>query len=204
MRCTSPSSRPTPSRKAIGVGHHVEGLAVALPHVDGLGVGHQPPHDHLAVAHVVFFDLGALTHAPQLQQRVLRVGLVFGLHDLGLILGLEDAELGQLRIGQEIEADQVGAAFFERRVLLLEHRGRIAAHLVRHLARRVADHLVHVGVQLAGKRAPLLGARHFARAPRRIPAAAPARWTCRRPRSRSTATPTCCRAPRAPSGRWAD
>jgi hypothetical protein len=28
--------------------------------LDRLGVGHQPPHDHLAVAHVVFLDLRAL------------------------------------------------------------------------------------------------------------------------------------------------
>jgi hypothetical protein len=38
--------------------------------------------DHLAVAHVVFFDLRPLAHAPQLHERVARVALVLGRDDL--------------------------------------------------------------------------------------------------------------------------
>ena len=81
MRCTSARSLPTPSRNAFGVDHHEVGLAVARALLDRLGVGHQPPHDHLAVAHVVFFDLRALADAAQLHERVARVALVLGAHD---------------------------------------------------------------------------------------------------------------------------
>ena len=42
------------------VHHHVERFAIARPRLDGIGVRHQPVDDHLAVAHVVFFDLGPL------------------------------------------------------------------------------------------------------------------------------------------------
>ena len=67
---------------------------------------------------MVFFDLRALADAAQLHQRVARVGLVFGAHDGVVIGGGDDAELDQLRIGDEVEADQIGAAFLERRELL--------------------------------------------------------------------------------------
>ena len=78
MRWTSASRRPTPSWNAFAIDHDVERLAVAFPHVDRLGVGHQPAHDHLPVAHVVFFDLRAFAHAAQLHQRVARVAFVLG------------------------------------------------------------------------------------------------------------------------------
>ena len=70
----------------VDVGHHVERLAVAPPLLHGVGVRHQPPHDELAVAHVVFFEVRALAHAPQLHQGVAREGLVLGARDLGLVL----------------------------------------------------------------------------------------------------------------------
>ena len=64
---------------------------------------------HLAIAHVVFFDLRALTNAPQLHQRVARVRLVLGHGDVVLFRGRDHAELGQLRVADEIQADQIGA-----------------------------------------------------------------------------------------------
>ena len=78
-----------------GVHHHVVRLAVAPPHVDRVGVRHQPVDDHLAVAHVIFFDRRALAHAPQLHERIARVGLVLGLHDLRLMLGRQQPDLAQ-------------------------------------------------------------------------------------------------------------
>ena len=60
------------------IDHHQVRLAVARARFDRLGVGHQPAHDHLAVAHVVFLDLRAFADAAQLHQRVARVGLVLG------------------------------------------------------------------------------------------------------------------------------
>ena len=52
--------------ECLRIGHDVVGLAVARPHLDRLGVGHQPPHDHLAIAHVVFLDLRPLADPAQL------------------------------------------------------------------------------------------------------------------------------------------
>ena len=77
----------------------------------------QPAHDHLPVAHVVFLDLRAFANAAQLHQRVAGVGLVLGADDRVMVGGREDAELDELRVGDEIEADEIGAPFFERREL---------------------------------------------------------------------------------------
>ncbi len=75
---------------------------------------------------MVFLDLRALTDATQLDQRVARVGLVFGADNGVVIGGGNDAKLDQLRIGDEVEADEIGPAFFERRELLLDQRLRRA------------------------------------------------------------------------------
>ena len=91
--------------KRLGIGHHVVGLAAARPHLDRRGVRHQPVDDHLAVAHVVFFDVRALADPPQLDQRVARVALVLGAHDLVVRIIRHQAELDQLSIGQEIQRD---------------------------------------------------------------------------------------------------
>ena len=101
---------------------------------------------------MVFFDLRALAHAAQLHHRVARVGLVLGADDRLLIGRRDDAELGELGIGDEVQPDQIGAAFFERGEVLLDGLLRRALEAGGLLARRVADHFVHVGVQL-GRRA---------------------------------------------------
>ena len=93
---------------------------------------------------MVFFDLRALAHPPQLDQRVAGVGLVLGQHDLRLIRAGDQPELRELRVGQEVQRDEIRARFLERGVLLLERRLRIAVQPLRDLARGVADHLVHV------------------------------------------------------------
>ena len=157
-----------------GIDHHQVGLAVAGALLDRLGVGHQPAHDHLAVAHVIFFDLRAFADAPQLDQRVARVGFVLRLDDVVVIGGGDDADLDQLRIGDEIETDQVGAAFLERGEVLLDQRLRIAL-AVRLAARRVADHFVHVGGQLAAEGAELPRALGFIGRPRKLAAHRPRR-----------------------------
>ncbi len=104
---------------------------------------------------MVFFDLRALADAAQLHERVARVRLVLGAHDVVVIGGGDDADLDQLRIGDEVQADQVGASFLERGEVFLDERLRVGLALGL-LARRVADHFVHVGRQLAAERAELL------------------------------------------------
>ena len=56
-----------------------------------------------------------------------------------------------LRIGQEVQRDEIGARLLERRELLLERGLRVAVQPLGDLARAVADHLVHVRRQLAGE-----------------------------------------------------
>jgi hypothetical protein len=77
----------------LGSDHHEIRLAVARARFDRFGVRHQPPDDHLPVAHVVFLDLRALADAAQLHQRIARVGLVFGAHDVVVIGGGNHADL---------------------------------------------------------------------------------------------------------------
>ena len=131
---------------------------------------------------MIFFDLRALADAPQLHERVARVALVFGAHDLVVILLGDETELDELRIGQEIQRDQIGPRFLERGKLLFQRRLRIALQPLLDLARRVPDDLVHVRRQLAGERAPLLRPRGFFRRPGRTRCGTPAASTCRRPR----------------------
>ena len=72
----------------------------------------RPPHDHLAVAHVVFLDLRAFADPAELRQRIPRVALVLGANDLFLIRARHDPQLGKLGVGKEIEGHEVGAGFF--------------------------------------------------------------------------------------------
>ena len=65
--------------------------------------------DHLAVAHVVFFDLRPLADAPQLHERVARVRLVLGENHVGVILFGDEAELDELRVGDEVERHEIRA-----------------------------------------------------------------------------------------------
>ena len=71
---------------------------------------------------MVFFDLRPLADPAQLNERVSGVGLVLGAHDLVLIGRRQDADLDELRVRQEIQGDEVGPRFFERRELLLQQR----------------------------------------------------------------------------------
>jgi hypothetical protein len=71
---------------------------------------------------VILLDLRALADAPQLDQRISRVGLALGAGDRLLIRGRDDAELGELGVADEVEADQVGARFLQRRELFLQRR----------------------------------------------------------------------------------
>ena len=82
MRWTSASRRPAPSWNALTSTIDVVGLAVAAADLDSGRVRHQPVDDHLAVAHVVFFDLRPFADAAQLDQRVARVALVLGADDV--------------------------------------------------------------------------------------------------------------------------
>ena len=75
---------------------------------------------------MVLFDLRALADAPELDERVARIALVLSLHDVGVVLGVDEPELRELRIGQEVERDKVGSGLFERRKLFLERRLRTA------------------------------------------------------------------------------
>jgi len=99
---------------------------VALTHLDGRRVGHEPVHDRLTVAHVVFFDVRAFTNTAQLHQRVAGVRLVLGQHDVRLMLGRQQPALRDLRLADEVQRHQIRPRFFERRVLLLEHELRLA------------------------------------------------------------------------------
>ena len=95
--------------------HHVERLAVALAHVDRLCVRHQPADDHLAIPHVVLFELGALAHPTQLKERSPRVRLVLGTYDVIMIVLRDEAEFDELGVRQEVQRDQVGARLLDRK-----------------------------------------------------------------------------------------
>ena len=114
---------------------------------------------------MVFFDLGPLADAAQLHERVARVALVLGADDVGVIRLVDEPELDELPIGHEVERHEIGARLLERGILFLQHALRIALQAFGDPAGAVADHLVHVGRQLAGDAAPLLGALGFLGAP---------------------------------------
>jgi hypothetical protein len=69
---------------------------------------------------VVFFDLRALADPSQLRQRIAGVRLVLGTHDAVLVSRREDANLDELRVGKEVQADEIGAGFFERGKVFLD------------------------------------------------------------------------------------
>ena len=71
--------------EGLRIDHHVVGLGVPAADLDGVRVGHQPVHDHLPVAHMVFFDLRALTDTAKLHQRVARVAFILRLHDFRMV-----------------------------------------------------------------------------------------------------------------------
>ena len=179
--------------KRVRIGEHIVRLAVALADFDRVRMRHQPVHDRLAIAHVILFELRPFPNASQLHQRVARISLVLGAYDLGLILGRQQPELGEMRIGDEIQGDEIRARLLERRVLLLEQFLRLALDVVRHSAGSVAEHLVNLGRQLAGKRAPSLGAIDLVLVPGKFLPKRVERRLLRTPRSRSTARRTCCR-----------
>ena len=138
---------------------NVVGLAVALAHVDRRRVRHQPPDDHLPVAHVVLLDLRAVPDPPELHERVPRVRLVLGEDDLLLVLGRQHPDLGDLRLGHEVERDEVRPRLLERRVLLLQRELRLTFEVFGDASRSVTEHFVDAGRDLARDRAPFLGSR---------------------------------------------
>ena len=162
-----------PRAERLGIDHHVVRPAVARPPIDRLGVRHQPVDDHLAVAHVVLLDLAPVAHPPELKQRVAGVGLVLGEHDVLLRLGRENADLDELRVGEEVEPDEVGPRLLEGRVLLVQPGLGRAAQPLRQLPRGVADDLVHVRGHLAGEAAPLPRALRLLLRPRELLPVAP-------------------------------
>ena len=117
---------------------------------------------------MILFDLRPLADAAELHQRVARVRLVLGAHDCVLVGGGDDPELDELRVGQKVQSDKVGARFFERREVLLDQLLRGALDARRHLSGRVADHLVHVGRELGGEIGELPRALGFLRAPHEL------------------------------------
>ena len=62
---------------------------------------------------MVFLDLRPLPDAAELHERVARVALVLGLHDLSLVGRGDEPELHQLRVGQEVQRDQVSARLLQ-------------------------------------------------------------------------------------------
>ena len=164
----------------------------------------QPVHDRLAVAHVIFFELRAFADAPQLHQRVARVGFVLGLHDRLLLVGRHQADRRQVRIGHEVQRHQIGARLLERRVLLLQQILRRHRDVIGHAARAVAEHLVNLGGQLARQTRPTAWrAPTSASSQAELLAEAVGHASARRRRARSTATPTCCRTSRGCADRSA-
>ena len=150
--------------EGLDVDDHVERAALACASVDRRRVRHQPVHDGLAIAHVIFLEMRTPPHAPQLHERVARVALVLGQHDIGLVLGLDQAEVDHHGIGDEVQGDEVGPGFLEGRVLLAQHRLRRADAWC-HASGAMADHLVKARGQLAGQRLPPLGPRALVRGP---------------------------------------
>ena len=139
--------------------HHEERLAVALTALDGLGVGDEPVDDHLAHAHVRLLDLRAGRGRAGAAQRVARVALRTPHARCPPGRPPAQAELRGFWIGDEVQPNQIGPRFLERREVLLDGTPRACrSDAVRELARRVADRLVHVGRDLAGQGAPLFGA----------------------------------------------
>ena len=74
-----------------------------------------------------------------------------------MIVGRTEAERHHLRIGDEVERDQVGARLLQRRVLLAQAAGQILGHRGLDQAGAVPDDLVQVGRELGGEIAPALG-----------------------------------------------
>ena len=120
---------------------------------------------HLPVAHVVLLQLVPLADAPELQDGVAGVRLVLRERNVRLILGVEDPDLHQLRVGDEVERDEVGARLLQRGVLLAEERLRVAAEALGELAGGMPDDLVHVRGHVAGQAAPALGPRFLGLVP---------------------------------------
>ena len=70
-------------------------------------------HDHLAIAHVVFLDLRPFPHASQLHERISRVVLVVGLHDLVVISRGNEPERDELRISEEVQRHEIRTRFLQ-------------------------------------------------------------------------------------------
>ena len=75
---------------------------------------------------MVFLELRPLLDPAELDQAVARVAFIGGTRNLGLVGGGDQPELGELGVGHEIEGHEVGAAFLQGRVLLLERVLRLA------------------------------------------------------------------------------
>ena len=124
------------------------GLAVALHHlnhaVGGAFLKH-PFGDELAVAHVGFLNVLARLDAHQLRhQAVEHIFIVLGLVGVGIV---EQTELHQMRVGQIVEGEEVGARLLERRAVGLEGVGVNAGEQA---AGAVAETFVEVGVEIVG------------------------------------------------------
>jgi hypothetical protein len=110
------------------------GTSAAFADLDRLCVRHQPVHDRLAVAHVVFLDLRAVADPAQLHERIARVAFVFSANNLGLMFGRDHPAFSDLRRADEVQRDKVRARFFERGVLLLERQLWLAVQMIRNAA----------------------------------------------------------------------
>ena len=98
---------------------------------------------------MVLFELRPLAHAPQLNDRVSRVRLILRAHDVFVIGGRDDPQLYELGIGDEVEADEIGAPFLERGELLFDQLLRRALYGFGHAAGRMPNHFMHVGGEFA-------------------------------------------------------
>ena len=83
------------------------------------------------------------------------VALVLGADDVGVIGFVDEPELDELLSGTKYSGDQIRARFF--RAEYVPSTRPADSQVLRDAARAVADHFVHVGRQLTGDTAPLLG-----------------------------------------------
>ena len=114
--------------------------------------------DHLPVPHVVLLDLIPFADAPKLGEGVPGILLVGRPGKLLLVLGGDETERVELWIGHVVEGDEIGPAFFKGRVILLDRLLGLPFDPRTQFAGGMADDLVHVDQEFAGKRPPFRGA----------------------------------------------
>ena len=134
------------SQTGVIVNHRV-GLAVDDGHFNylvGLAVLKGPAGNELAVAHMRFFKVFAQFNARELRHKaVADIRVVFGFKRFVV---RQKAEFDNLRVGNIVEREKVGAGFFQSRTVVFQ---RVGVGARQQLPRAVSQTLVQVGVQVA-------------------------------------------------------